>query len=82
MWSYLHVYVLCGGGQSKYSDAKPLYERALTVFEDNFGFNHPIVAEIIHNLAVLSYQQVCGILSCRLYLATNRFVTSCHMGCT
>lgn len=44
--------------QNKHSEAEPLYERALRVYEDSFGPNHPRVAETLRNLAVLKYEQV------------------------
>ena len=44
--------------QNKHCEAEPLYERALRVYEDSFGPNHPRVAETLRNLAVLKYEQV------------------------
>ena len=35
-----------------------MYERALRVYEESFGPNHPRVAETLRNLAVLKYEQV------------------------
>lgn len=48
----------CGFLQNKHADAEPLYERALKIYEDSFGPNHPRVAETLRNLAVLKYEQV------------------------
>ncbi len=41
--------------QKKHSDALPLYERALKVYEDSLGRSHPRVGETLKNLAVLRY---------------------------
>lgn len=44
--------------QSLQSDAEPLYERALKIYENSLGLIHPRVAETLHNIAVLKYEQV------------------------
>ncbi len=44
--------------QSDHDSAEPLYERALKVYEDSFGQNHPRVAETLKNLALLKYEKV------------------------
>ena len=44
--------------QSKHADALPLYERALKIYEDSFGPNHPRVAETLRNMALLKYELV------------------------
>ena len=44
--------------QNKHSDAEPLYERALKIYEDSLGSHHPRVAETLRNLAVMKYEQV------------------------
>lgn len=41
--------------QKKHSDALPLYQRALKVYEDSLGRSHPRVGETLKNLAVLRY---------------------------
>lgn len=41
----------------KHSDALPLYERALKVYEDSLGRSHPRVGETLKNLALLSYEE-------------------------
>ncbi len=46
----LHISLLL---QKKHSDALPLYERALKVYEDSLGRSHPRVGETLKNLAVL-----------------------------
>ncbi len=43
--------------RGRYSEAEPLYLRALTIRERVLGPMHPDVAAILHDLAVLSYQQ-------------------------
>ena len=44
--------------QNKHSEAEPLYERALKIYEDSLGPHHPRVAETLRNLAVMKYEQV------------------------
>lgn len=39
--------------QKQHSDALPLYEHALKVYEDSLGRLHPRVGETLKNLAVL-----------------------------
>ena len=39
--------------QKKHSEALPLYEQALRVYEDSLGTSHPRVGETLKNLAVL-----------------------------
>ena len=38
--------------------ALPLYERALKIYENSLGTDHPRVAETLKNLALLRYEQV------------------------
>lgn len=54
--------------QKKHSDALPLYERALKLYEDSLGRSHPRVGETLKNLAVLRWA--------RLPQALRRSVTS------
>ena len=44
--------------QSNHTAALPLYEKALTIYEEGLGPNHPRVAETLKNLALLKYEQV------------------------
>lgn len=44
--------------QDRQSEALPLYERALHIYEDTLGGSHPRVAETLVNLAKLSYDLV------------------------
>jgi tetratricopeptide (TPR) repeat protein len=39
--------------QCRYAEAEPLYYRALTIEEEAIGFEHPSVAAILNDLAVL-----------------------------
>lgn len=39
--------------KKKHSEALPLYERALKIYEDSLGRMHPRVGETLKNLAVL-----------------------------
>lgn len=48
--------------QNKYTEAEPLYERALKIYEDSLGPHHPRVAETLRNLAVLKYDQVGAVI--------------------
>uniref|UniRef100_A0A1A8KWY8 Nephrocystin-3 n=1 Tax=Nothobranchius kuhntae TaxID=321403 RepID=A0A1A8KWY8_NOTKU len=41
----------------KHSEALPLYERALKIYENSLGRSHPRVGETLKNLAVLSYER-------------------------
>ena len=40
---------------NRFSEAEPLYRRALTILEKSFGKNHPRVATNLNNMAVLFY---------------------------
>lgn len=62
--------------QNKHSEAEPLYERALRVYEDSFGPNHPRVAETLRNLAVLKYEQVSASEFVCIY--SGQFSKDCH----
>lgn len=44
--------------QGKYTEAAPLYERATEIREKALGPEHPAVATVLNNRAVLSYRQV------------------------
>lgn len=46
--------------RGSYEQAQPLYERALAIFEANFGPNNPNVAHTLTDLAVLHLEQVAG----------------------
>lgn len=39
--------------KKKHSEALPLYEQALKIYEDSLGRMHPRVGETLKNLAVL-----------------------------
>jgi len=39
--------------QGKYSEAEPLYRRALAILEKTLGPEHPKVATVLENLAIL-----------------------------
>ncbi len=43
--------------QNKYSQAEPLYQRALAIREEILGSQHPIVAQSLNNLAALYRDQ-------------------------
>jgi tetratricopeptide (TPR) repeat protein len=43
--------------QGKYEEAEPLYQRALDIFEQKLGPNHPHIAFTLHNLANLYRDQ-------------------------
>jgi tetratricopeptide (TPR) repeat protein len=45
---------LCAG---RYTEAQPLYQRALHIREQVFGPDHPKVAEVLHGLATLFWSQ-------------------------
>lgn len=64
--------------QNKHSEAEPLYERALRVYEDSFGPNHPRVAETLRNLAVLKYEQVSASEFVCLHIYSGQFSKDCH----
>ena len=53
--------ILCMILQSNHTAALPLYEKALTIYEEGLGPNHPRVAETLKNLALLKYEQVKGL---------------------
>ena len=46
--------------QGLYGQAKPLYERAIDIYEKALGPDHPRVARTLHNLAVVLRFQVSG----------------------
>lgn len=48
--------------QKQHSDALPLYERALKVYEDSLGRLHPRVGETLKNLAVLRLAMLTSLL--------------------
>ncbi|KAF6019258.1 NPHP3 [Bugula neritina] len=52
---------------SQQSDAEPLYERALKIYESSLGLIHPRVAETLHNIAVLKYEQCDYEAAAKLY---------------
>lgn len=54
--------------QKKHSDALPLYERALKVYEDSLGRSHPRVGETLKNLAVLRYGSDSNKVTCWVFL--------------
>ena len=43
--------------QSRYGEAEPLYDRALTIYEAAHGLDHPWVASTLNNLALLYWEQ-------------------------
>ncbi len=45
------------GGQGRYAEAEPLYERALEIYEKALGSAHPKVAIVLENMAVF-YKQI------------------------
>ena len=47
----------CTKLKAKYSDAEPLYKRALSIWEKRQGPTHPDVAYALNNLGVLYYVQ-------------------------
>ena len=47
-----------GVPQGKYDEAKPLYERANSIWEESLGPDHPQVATGLNNLAELLRAQV------------------------
>lgn len=63
--------------QHNYTDAEPLYDRALKIYEDSLGPHHPRVAETLRNLAVMKYDQVC---TCTLYMGCCLLITDCMKG--
>jgi tetratricopeptide (TPR) repeat protein len=42
---------------SKYEQAKPIYARALQIYETVFGCNHPQYAQTLHSMAGLAQEQ-------------------------
>ena len=63
-WNTINFLVVCFIWlQCRQSEAEPLYEKALTIYENSLGLFHPRVAETLHNLAVLKYEQVTFLLS-------------------
>ena len=48
----------CFDRQNRQSEALPLYERALQIYEEMLGTSHPRVAETLVNLAKLLYDLV------------------------
>ena len=60
---YLHMAAYALDDAGKYNEAIPLAERALSIYENVFGNNHPDVADTLNNLAGLyeamgEYKQV------------------------
>ena len=49
----LNDLALLYAGESKYSDAEPLYQRALVIREKTLGLNHPDLATSLENYAAL-----------------------------
>jgi len=43
--------------QGKYTEAEPLYERALKIYEDSLDPSHPRVCETLKNMALLKFEQ-------------------------
>ena len=43
--------------RGRYTDAEPLYQRALAIWEKALDLEHPNVATSLYNLAALSYNQ-------------------------
>jgi tetratricopeptide (TPR) repeat protein len=39
--------------QGKYTEAEPLYQRALRIREHALGPDHPLTREVVHNYAIL-----------------------------
>jgi len=55
--------------------AEPLFERALVIYEKTLHSAHPRVAETLHNLALLKYEQVDFVISCQQTCLTFRWLT-------
>jgi len=51
-WCGMYYY-----GRANYKDAEPLYRRALNIYEEELGANHPDVANSLNNLAALLQYQ-------------------------
>lgn len=70
-----HLY-LASQFQGEYTDAAALYERAAEVWENALGADHPTVATVLGNRAVLSYRQVsimlCNQVSLKVFHADYR----------
>ena len=43
--------------QGKFSEAEPLYREAIAIFKKVLGPDHPSVATLLNNLALLLWQQ-------------------------
>ena len=46
--------------QGRYTDAEPLYKRALAIQEKALGLDHPVVAQSLENYAHLLRDTGCG----------------------
>jgi tetratricopeptide (TPR) repeat protein len=53
----LHNLANVYANQARYSEAEPLYKRALAIWEKALGSEHPHVAQCLNNLAIVYYQQ-------------------------
>ena len=53
----LHNLAVLYQDQGKYSEAEPLFKRALAIDEKTLGPDHPSVAKVLGNLAVLYQAQ-------------------------
>lgn len=51
----LHATFVC---QGKYAEAEPLYVRATEIYEEALGADHPYVACVLHNRAMVLNTQV------------------------
>ncbi|MFM6272300.1 MAG: tetratricopeptide repeat protein, partial [Dolichospermum sp.] len=49
----LNNLALLYNNQGRYTEAEPLYIRALSIYEQQLGENHPYVATSLNNLALL-----------------------------
>jgi tetratricopeptide (TPR) repeat protein len=66
--------------RAQYAEAEPLYQHALTISEQAFGPNHPDIAAILHNLALLyesqgQYEQAESLLKRALAIAEKALGT-------
>ncbi|CAH3024141.1 unnamed protein product, partial [Porites evermanni] len=57
--------------QNRQSEALPLYERALQIYEEMLGTSHPRVAETLVNLAKLLYDLGSPEKAAHLYKRAN-----------
>ncbi|MFM6270990.1 MAG: tetratricopeptide repeat protein, partial [Dolichospermum sp.] len=53
----LNNLALLYNNQGRYTEAEPLYIRALSIYEQQLGENHPYVATSLNNLAALYRNQ-------------------------